>query len=131
MHGLDNLRRALSSMARIYDYDEPYGQVELAGIVALFETCFELSWKAMKHALEYYGYPEAKTGSPRTVLKTAYAAGMIDDEGLWLKAMAARNDMSHSYNQDVALTIARDAKSCYFGLFTKLVATLEADWAVG
>ena len=44
---LENLERAVASMSAIYDYEEPYGDVELAGIVALFEVTFELSREAM------------------------------------------------------------------------------------
>lgn len=53
----------------------------------------------MKELLEYHGFNEAATGSPRTVIKTAYLAGMIDDEEAWLKALVARNNVSHSYNK--------------------------------
>lgn len=45
----------------------------------------------MKEILEYNGYSGSSTGSPRTILKTAYQAGMINDETVWLKALAAEN----------------------------------------
>ena len=125
---LDNLDRAVGAMRSIYDYDEPYGNVELAGIVGLFEVAFELSWKAMKEALETFGYPEAQTGSPRIVLRTAYAAKMIDDEDAWVGALADRNNVSHSYNSEIALSIARAAKDRYYELFETLATTLRADW---
>lgn len=41
MKKLDNFQRALASLEKAYDYNEPYGQIELAGIVALFEASFE------------------------------------------------------------------------------------------
>ena len=128
MRKLDNYRRALDSLEQAYAYEEPYGQIELAGIVALFETCFELAWKAMKETLTYYGYAEGQTGSPRTVLKTAFKAGMVDDEGAWLEALADRNNVSHSYNAEVALAIARKAKATYYPLFCRLAEALGRDW---
>lgn len=127
---LENLERALRSMSSIYDYDEPYSEVELAGIVALFEVTFELSWKAMKESLQTFGYPAAQTGSPRSVLKTAYAAGMIDDEQVWLDALAMRNNVSHSYNSEIALEMARVAKSRYYALFGNLADVLRAKWTL-
>ena len=35
----------------IYNYNEPYENVILTGLVALFGICFEQSWKAMKEVL--------------------------------------------------------------------------------
>ena len=40
----------------------------------------EQSWKARKEILEENGFSEGKTGSPRQILKTAYSAGMIEEE---------------------------------------------------
>ena len=63
-------------------------------MVGLYEICFEQSWKAMKELLENFGYAEGATGSPRTILKTAYKAGMISDEELWLDALVSRNNVA-------------------------------------
>ena len=131
MKKLDNYRRALASLEKIYEYEEPYGQIELAGIVALFETSFELAWKAMKETLAYSGYPEGQTGSPRTVLKTAFKVGMIDDEALWLEALVARNNVSHSYNAEVALEIARKTKESYYPMLRRVLDAIECDWPLG
>ena len=60
----------------IYQYQPPYGNVEMTGLVGLFEVCFEQSWKAMKELLEENGFTESRTGSPKMILKTAYQAGM-------------------------------------------------------
>lgn len=38
----------------------------------------------MKEILEINGYAEGAAGSPKTILKTAFKAEMIDDEELWL-----------------------------------------------
>lgn len=35
------------------------------------------------------------TGSPKMILKTAYKAGMIEDEELWLQGLIARNNVAH------------------------------------
>ena len=116
----------LQGRSAIYDYEEPYGEVELAGIVAIFEVTFELSWKAMREALQAFGYPEAQTSSPRTVLRTAFAAGMIGDERDWLEALALRNNVTRSYDSEVALGIVRVAKARYYAPFRTLAAELRA-----
>ena len=82
MKKYENFKSALNNLKDIYSYQEPYGNVEIVGMVGLYEICFEQAWKAIKEILENFGYSESATGSPRTILKTAYKAGMIDDEQL-------------------------------------------------
>lgn len=53
----------------------------------------------MKEILEFHGYEEGATDSPKIILKTAYKAGMIKDENLWLHALRERNNVAHSYNE--------------------------------
>ena len=59
----------------------------------------------MKEVLEASGFSEGKSGSPKMIIKTAYKAGMIDDEELWLDALNARNNVAHAYHEGVALDI--------------------------
>ena len=125
---LENFRKAFHNLHDIYDYSEPYSNIGLAGIVSLFEICFELSWKAIKEALELSGVPEGKTGSPKLIIKSAYQAGMIDDEDLWLEALSARNNVAHAYNQDIALDIARKTKGQFYSMFEKALLELEENW---
>ena len=110
MRKYENFCNALSNMKDIYNYEEPYDNVVITGLVGLYEICFEQSWKMMKEILEIHGYAEGATGSPKIILKTAYKAGMIRDEEQWLRALQARNNVTHSYNQKIALGIIADAK---------------------
>ena len=119
---------AFENLKDIYDYSEPYGNVELTGLVGLFEVCFEQSWKAMKEILEANGFSEGRTGSPKQILKTAYSAGMIEDEDMWLDALVSRNNVAHAYNKDIALEIVRNTKDRYFKLFESLGVNLKEDW---
>lgn len=128
MKKYENFCNALQNLKDIYNYEEPLGNVELTGMVGLFEVCFEQSWKAMKELLENSGYDSAQTGSPRHIIKTAYQAAMIDDEELWLAALVSRNNVAHAYNKDVALDIIYAAKSNYYEMFCKLKKNLESNW---
>jgi nucleotidyltransferase substrate binding protein (TIGR01987 family) len=112
----------------LYEYEEPYSNVILTGLVGLYEICFEQAWKAMKEMLEYSGYSESATGSPKTILKTAFQAGMIKDENLWLRALQERNNVTHSYNQNIAYEIVRLAKSEFYQMFCDLRDELEEHW---
>ena len=128
MQKFENFCRALKNLEEIRHYDEPYGTVELTGMVALYEICFEQAWKAVKEVLDRSGYSEGKTGSPKLILKTAFSAGMINDEPLWLSALEARNNVVHAYNEAVALDIIRDTKEKYIQMFVDLKAEIEANW---
>ena len=128
MKKYDNFKAALNNLKDIYNYEEPYGNVEIAGMVGLYEICFEQSWKAMKEILVDQGYAEGATGSPRTILKTAYKAGMIDDEKVWLDALVSRNNVAHAYNESIAKDIINQTKNRYYDMFVELSRTIEQGW---
>lgn len=128
MKKYDNFCSALENLKDIFDYEEPYNNVVLTGLVALYEICFEQSWKMMKEILEKEGVAEARTGSPRQILKSAYQARILKEETLWMEALAARNNVAHAYNQAVALDIVRQTKELYYPMFAALKKNIEENW---
>ena len=128
MKKYENFCSSLGNMKDIYNYEEPYDNVVLTGLVGLYEITFEQSWKMMKEILQNHGYEEGATGSPRIILKTAYKAGMIKDEELWLRALQARNNVTHSYNQKIALGIVSEAKNEFYKMFVELKEEVENGW---
>lgn len=82
----------------------------------------------MKEILTIHGYEEGATGSPKIILKTAYVAGMIKDEKLWLEALQERNNVTHSYNHEIAKEIAALAKNKFYDMFCKLQKEIEKNW---
>ena len=128
MKKYDNFCKALLNLKKIYDYDAPYDTVVLTGLVGLYEICFEQAWKAMKEILEDNGFSEGRTGSPKQTLKTAYSAGMINDEEIWLKALQSRNNVAHAYNEDIAIDIVRNARESYYEMFVRLQAEIRDKW---
>lgn len=52
MKKLDNFESAVKNLKEIYQYEEPYDNVVLTGLVGLYEICFEQAWKAMKEMKE-------------------------------------------------------------------------------
>ena len=128
MKKYDNFCAALTNMKEIYNYEEPYDTVVLTGLVGLYEICFEQSWKMMKEILEEHGYEQSATGSPKLILKTAFKAGMIKDEKLWLEALQERNNVAHSYNKEIALDIVRQAKDKFYDMFCLLKDEIDNHW---
>lgn len=82
----------------------------------------------MKEILAQHGYEQSATGSPKTILKTAYKAGMIKDETLWLRALQERNNIVHSYNREIALEIVKQVKEDFYDMFCVLRKELEEGW---
>ena len=128
MKKYENFCSSLGNMKDIYNYEEPYDNVVLTGLVGLYEITFEQSWKMMKEILQNHGYEEGATGSPKIILKTAYKAGMIKDEELWLRALQARNNVTHSNNQKIALGIVSEAKNEFYKMFVELKEEVENGW---
>lgn len=112
----------------VKDTREPYDVITMTGSVALFEICFGQSWKAMKEILLDHGYSAGQTGSPKQIVKLAYSAGMIQDQDGWLKMLESRNDVVHSYNEEIARGIIENVKKSYISLFDKLKAEIANQW---
>ena len=49
-------------------------------------------------------------------------------EDLWLRALQARNNVTHSYNQKIALGIVADAKEGFYQMFCDLKSEIEEKW---
>lgn len=128
MRKYENFCNAFQNLKDIYDYNEPYTNVEMSGLVALYEICFEQSWKAMKEILEQQGFAEEKTCSPKIVLKTAFAVGMIQDEDIWMAALNTRNNVAHSYNKEIALDIIHQTKIKFYQMFELLKNEMDTNW---
>lgn len=125
MKKYENFCKALTNLEDIYRYEEPYDNVILTGLVALFEICFEQSWKCMKEILEIEGIEAAASGSPKQIIKEAYQAGLIMDADSWIVALAARNNVAHSYNELVAKDIVLQTKEKFVPLFRELKEMVE------
>ena len=128
MKKFENFCAAFENLKEIYDYEEPYSNIVLTGMVGLYEICFEQSWKTMKEILAWNGIPEGQTGSPRQILKSAYQTGMIKDEELWLEALVSRNNVTHAYNHVIAIEIVRQTKEKYYQMFYDLKHEIETNW---
>ncbi len=128
MKKFDNFCKALNNLEDMGKYNPPYDNVVLAGLVSLYEICFEQAWKAMKEVMEYEGVGTSATGSPRSIIKEAYKLHMIDDESGWLEALVARNAASHVYNQNTALEIVKKTKESFKPLFYELKGSIEKNW---
>lgn len=75
-------------------------------LIQRFEFTFELAWKTAAEVLREEGI-ELQIVSPKSVLKGAYEAGLIDDEEVWVEILRDRNMTSHTYEEETAKEIAQ------------------------
>lgn len=100
----------------------------VSGIIDKFSIQFELGWKVLKERLQYEGRTEASSGSPRSIIKTAYAVYDFMNEEIWLEMLQARNDMSHIYDGEAAKELVKKILEIYIPEFKKLQVELQKQY---
>lgn len=109
--------------AAIDDYDK-YGLDTIRdGVIQRFEFCTELAWKTLREYLTEQGYTDLN--SPKNVMKTAFADGILNDEQGWLEILDARNITSHVYDEATAEKIFNNIRGTYADLFKQLTARIK------
>ena len=98
---------------------EKESDIIIDGTLHRFEFTFELAWKTIKEYLEYSGIIEG-IGSPREIIKTAFANGIIEEGESWINMMLARNSLSHLYDEEKSREIYLEIREIYLELFEKL-----------
>jgi len=93
------------------------------GLIQRFEFTFELAWKTLKSIFEDEGL--MGLNSPKTVLREAYAAGLIVDEELWLNMLNDRNSTVHIYDEKMSIEICNNIINKYADEFRKLLRAVE------
>ena len=105
-----------------------YSKLEQEGIIQRFEYTFELAWKTVKDKLFYEGYDEK---TPRAVIRKAFEVGFIseNDTEIWLESLAARNLLSHTYDEETALKALESIRAHYYPVIKRLYQRLKAEIA--
>lgn len=92
----------------------------VSGIIYKFYIQFEFGWKVLKELLRYEGANQAATGSPREIIKTAYAYFDFIEENIWLEMLRDRNDTTHIYNEEAAQKLVEKILHRYIAVFVTL-----------
>ncbi len=124
MKKFDQYKSNLSVLLRA-DQEDLNNEFILGGIVDKFVIQFELSWKVFKKLLQYEGLAEAASGSPRMLIKAAYASLDCLDETLWLSMLRDRNDMTHIYNGEAARELVQRIIRQYTPEFVRVGTEIE------
>ena len=127
MKKFENFEANLEVLKRAKDEDLT-NEFIISGIIDKFFLQFELSWKVLKELLSYEGRSVAKSGSPREILKAAYATYDYIDEDIWLEMLRARNDMTHIYNGEAARQMVKVILEKYIPVFVEMRERIEKDY---
>ena len=127
MKKFENFVANLEVLKRAKDEDLT-NEFIISGIIDKFFLQFELSWKVLKELLSYEGRSVAKSGSPREILKAAYATYDYIDEDIWLEMLRARNDMTHIYNGEAARQMVKVILEKYTPVFVEMRERIEKDY---
>lgn len=115
----DNYRRAFLLLQEAIELERPLTQLEKEGIIQRFEYTMELAWKTLKDYLEYENVVFEQI-TPRTVIRRAFEAGIIEQGETWQKALDARNRMSHTYNFETFERVIAEIRAAYLVVFSDL-----------
>ncbi len=123
----EKYKKLVSAVARLEEAIEDYGRTSLSsvrdGAIQRFEFCTELAWKTMREYLTEQGYTDIN--SPKSVMKTAFADGLIKNEQGWLDILSSRNLTSHVYDDAEAEKIFGNITAVYVKLFKDLIDKLK------
>jgi nucleotidyltransferase substrate binding protein (TIGR01987 family) len=86
--------------------------LEKEGTIQRFEFAVELAWKTLKDFLEHEG-KVIDPVTPRTVVKDAFAAGVIRDGQVWIDMLDHRNLLSHTYDAATFDKAVKDIEDRY------------------
>ena len=109
-------------------YEDLDNEFIISGIIDKFFIQFELSWKVLKELLRYEGKSIANPGSPREIIKAAYAIYDYLDEELWLEMLRVRNDMTHIYNGEAAKQMVSLILERYIPAFAVMEEKIRKDY---
>lgn len=123
----DNFQRALYQLTLAIRLMEqrPLSDLEQQGLIQGFEFTHELAWNVLKDYLEMEGI-QGLVGS-RSTVREAFKRGLVSDGEAWMDMIEKRNISSHTYNQDVADTVAAAIRKQYYPAFLELRERFERE----
>lgn len=124
MKKFDNYISNLRVLERA-DREQLNNEFIISGIIDKFSIQFELGWKLLKELLAYEGSRAAATGSPRSIIKEAYAVYPFFNGDIWLEMLRDRNDMAHIYDGNAAKKLVERILADYIPEFQRMEMELN------
>lgn len=122
----EKYNKLVQAVDRLREAIEDYQRAPLAsirdGAIQRFEFCTELVWKTLREYLIDQGYTDLN--SPKSVMRQAYADGLVDNEQAWIDLLNDRNLTSHIYDEATAARIYDLIVSRYCPMFAAIIDKL-------
>jgi nucleotidyltransferase substrate binding protein (TIGR01987 family) len=121
LYRFNSYKRAFRLLSKAIDLadERELSDLEQEGVIQRFEYTWELAWKLIADILDDDGVT-LETKTPKSVIRAAFAAKLIDNGDDWLDALDARNKMAHTYNETDFKEVVEEIRATYFGLFSAL-----------
>lgn len=115
-----NFSRAYSLLSEALEEGvEALNDLEREGVIQRFEYTFELGWNTLKDHLEYEGVTMDSV-TPRSVIRTAAAAGLIADGQTWIDMLEDRRNTSHRYDMELLEEVLGNIRDNYLPVLDTL-----------
>ncbi len=116
----NNFLRALQTLRRAVELSKQrdLSELEKQGLIQGFEFTHELAWNVLKDYLEEQGLIGI-IGS-KNATREAFKNNLISDGDAWMDMIKARNLTSHTYNTDIAESIAKDILTRFYPAFAEM-----------
>jgi nucleotidyltransferase substrate binding protein (TIGR01987 family) len=99
----DNYEATLASLKQSLDAELDDKNFVRDSVIQRFEICIEQSWKILRRYLKIvYSKDENAT---REIFRLADRYEIIDDANIWIDYLNARNETSHTYDENIAMRI--------------------------
>ncbi len=98
--------------------------LEKTGLTQRFVFTFELAWKTLRDYLVLGGVVFDQV-TPRSVIKEAFAAQLIDDGQAWIDMLQQRNQLSHRYDTALLDDTLREVANRYLSTVEALYFRLR------
>lgn len=119
MKRFEQYQRHLETLKRAYQEDLENDFI-ISGVIDKFFIQFELGWKVLKQLLQYEGEGVARSGSPREIIKAAYACFDFMDEEMWLCMLQKRKYTTYIYNEEAARQLVQQILESYIQEFDRM-----------
>lgn len=107
---IDILERAVKTASRVDNSDEDLQKTVRAGVIHSFEVTYEQSSKMINRWLkENISEASAEGINQRSLFRLGAKSQLISDSERWMEYREARNSTSHTYNEDAAENVFREA----------------------
>ena len=107
---IDALERSVNTASSLDTSDDDLRETVRAGVIQNFEVAYEQCWKMMKRWLEEnIGSTYVDGVTRRELFRLAAESRLIIDVERWMDYHTARNQTSHTYDEETAQSVFEEA----------------------